>query len=393
MLRARCEKRKRAVKLSPLDGKIVSIKDLFDVKDEVTTAGSKILRDAMPASNTSPIVQRLRKAGAVIIGKTNMSEFAFHGIGTNPHFGTPGNAVNRLHVPGGSSSGAAVSAAEGSCDIAIGTDTGGSIRLPASFNGIAGYKPSQKRVTRAGAFPLSHSLDSIGGLARSLQACIDTDGVLAGVSHDDVQAMPLSDLRIALPRGLMIDEADLHVRAAFNEAVMRLRERGISIVDVNFDPFVIEIMGMLARGPIVAIEAAAIHKEWAMLRPQDYDPAVLFRIQMGLGISGADYIRALWKRSELISLYKKLMKGFNVMIAPTALTTAPLIADVLASNETFLKANARALRNCTVGNILDVCGLSLPCKTQGMPVGFMMMGVNGSDKTLMRAGLAVEGLI
>lgn len=383
----------RVIKLSAIDGKIISIKDLFDVKNDITTAGSKILRDAMPATRTALIVNRLRRAGAIVIGKTNMSEFAFHGMGTNPHFGTPGNAFNKAHVPGGSSSGAAVSAAEGSSDIAIGTDTGGSIRLPAAFNGIVGYKPSQKRITREGAFPLAHSLDSVGALAKTLQDCIDADGVMAGVKYD-IKPLSIKDIRFALPVGLMIDEATPEVSEAFNATVARLKKAGAMIEEVNFSPLVAEVMLMLARGPLVTIEAAAIHKDWVLSRPQDYDKPVIHRIEMGMRVSGADYIRTLWKRKELINHYNMLMRNFNVMIAPTALCTAPRIDEVLSSTETFLKHNAQALRNTTVGNLLDVCGLSLPCPdVTGLPVGFMMMGVNGSDKMLMAAGLEVERIL
>src|SRR3954471_23683870 len=173
-------RRQAGLSLGPLDGAIISIKDLFDVAGEVTTAGSKLRRDAAPASADAPVVTRLRRAGAVVIGKTNMVEFAFAGIGLNPHFGTPGNAADRSRIPGGSSSGAGVSVAEGTSDISIGSDTGGSVRIPAAFNGIVGFKPTAKRVPLEGAFPLSYSLDSIGPLARTVRDCAHADAVMAG---------------------------------------------------------------------------------------------------------------------------------------------------------------------------------------------------------------------
>src|SRR5687768_13253619 len=160
---------KSGISLGPLDGTIVSIKDLFDVKGEPTRAGSRILADAPPAAVDAPVVRRLRAAGAVIVAKTAMSEFAFTIVGINPHYGTPGNPADRTRVPGGSSSGAAVAAADGMCEIAIGSDTGGSVRVPAALCGIVGFKPSQWRVPIEGAFPLSFSLDSIGPLARSVE--------------------------------------------------------------------------------------------------------------------------------------------------------------------------------------------------------------------------------
>lgn len=375
----------RRTPLSPLDGRIISIKDLFDVKGEVTWAGSKILKDAPPAFSSSPIVTRLRDAGAVIIGKTNMSEFAFHGLGINHTFGTPLNAANPLHVPGGSSSGAAVSVGLGTSEIAIGTDTGGSIRLPAAFNGIVGFKPSQYRVTRKGAFPLSHSLDSIGSIAKNLQDCIDCDAVIAGAKLE----LAAPTRRLAVAKGGLVGEGSLEVQTAFKAALAKLN--GFELVEIDMQPLLTAVFELLASAPLVTIEAAAIHQDWILARPQDYYEPVLARISVGAKVTGANYIRGLWRRGELVAQFKAMMQGFDGLLLPTALVTAPLISEVESSLESFLAHNAKALRNCTFGNILDCCGASLPIRDlEGMPVGLQIMGANGMDASVLSVGLEVE---
>src|SRR3954451_18768087 len=222
------------ITLGPLDGVIISIKDLFDVAGEPTRAGSKARADAPPAATDAPIVQRLRKAGAVIVGKTNMSEFAFTGVGANPHFGTPGNPRDRTRVPGGSSSGAAVAVANDMCEIAIGTDTGGSTRIPAALCGVVGYKPTKSRVCTDGAFPLSPTLDSIGPLARSVEACAATDAVLAGEQPWLLEPATLKGLRLGLPKGLPLDDLELSVANRFEAEIDRLGRAGGQLVEMEF---------------------------------------------------------------------------------------------------------------------------------------------------------------
>src|SRR5947199_2326760 len=189
------------ISLGPLDGAIVTIKDRFDVTGEPTRAGSRIMADAPPAKADAPVVRRLRAAGAVIVAKTNMTEFAFSGGGANPHYGTPGNPADRARIPGGSSSGAAVAAADGMCQIAIGTDTGGSTRIPAALCGIVGFKPSQWRVPTTGAYPLSYMLDSVGPLARTVADCAGADAVLAGQESAPLEPTPVPGLRLGVPQG------------------------------------------------------------------------------------------------------------------------------------------------------------------------------------------------
>src|SRR5271170_4448680 len=247
--------------LGPLDGTIISIKDLFDVAGEPTRAGSKILaEEAKPATADAPVVRRLRAAGAVIVAKTNMTEFALGGIGANPHFGTPGNPSDRARVPGGSSSGAAVTAADGMCEIAIGTDTGGSVRIPAGLCGIVGFKPSRQRVPTAGAFPLSATLDSIGPLAKSVADCAKADAVMAGEDFAPLEPLPLAGLRFGIAQGFPLENLDATVAAAFAAAIERLEQAGVRVTRET--PRLLDEMRQVnAYGGIVQPEACAIHRD------------------------------------------------------------------------------------------------------------------------------------
>ncbi len=212
--------RKHGKPLGPLDGAIVSIKDLYDVAGEVTRAGSRVLADeGLVAAADAPVVKRLRAAGAVIVAKTNMSEFAFSGVGANPHFGTPGNPFDRARVPGGSTSGGAVAVADGMCEIAIGTDTGGSTRIPAALCGLVGWKPSKQRVPTDGAFPLSFTLDSIGPMAKSVADCALADAVMAGEAVPRIEPVPLAGLRLGIWQGMPFDGIDATVTAAWTAAL------------------------------------------------------------------------------------------------------------------------------------------------------------------------------
>src|SRR5215813_12058388 len=218
---------------SPLAGLPISIKDLFDVSGERTLAGSKALDDSPPAAGDAPVVTRLKAAGAVLVGRTNMTEFAFSGVGINPHYGTPGNPHDRSRIPGGSSSGAGVSVPDGMAAVAIGTDTGGSVRIPAAFCGLVGFKPTQARVPRDGASPLSSSLDSIGPLARSTEDCAIVDAIMAGEEPVIPEAIPVEGLRLAVPQTIMLDALEPAVAAAFERACAVLGRAGARLLDVK----------------------------------------------------------------------------------------------------------------------------------------------------------------
>ena len=386
--RARAGKR-----LGPLDGRVLSIKDLFDVAGEATTAGSKLLRDAEPAARDALVVGRLREAGAVIIGKTNMTEFAFSGVGINPHYGTPGNALDASRIPGGSSSGAAVSVARGIAEIAIGSDTGGSVRIPAALNGLVGFKPTQARVPRDGAFPLSYTLDTLGPLCRSVLDAAATDSVLAGIADE---ALPLRDvrgLRLGVPRGLLFSQAQDEVLAAVEQAISQLAGAGAKLSDEALDDLLGEPSRLQERGTLVAAEAAWIHRDWVSTRPELYDPIVLGRIRRGQTLDAATYVGIKQARAALLPALDARLAGLDALVMPTVSLLAPRIDEVQAE-DVFLRTNARLLRNPSVFNFFDLPALSLPLPRQGGPaVGLMLVGRRGADRELLALGAAVERLL
>lgn len=379
--------------LGPLDGRIVSIKDLFDVAGERTTAGSVLLKESDPAPHDALVVSHLRAAGAVIIGKTNMTEFAFSGIGINPHYGTPGNALDVHRIPGGSSSGAAVSVARGMADIAIGSDTGGSVRIPAALNGLVGFKPSQARVSRKGAFPLSATLDSIGPLCRSVQDAAATDGVLAGDAHQALPQRGVPGLRLGVPRGLLFSQADAEVLAAVERALAQLADAGAKVSDETLDTILAEPFRLQERGPLVSAEAAWVHRAWTESKAQAYDPRVLNRIRRGQTMDAVSYVGIMQGRAALMPALDARMAELDALVLPTVPLLAPRI-DALQSDDAFFSANALMLRNPSVFNFLDLPALSLPVQAAGAQgVGLMLVGRRGGDRELLAIGAAVEALL
>jgi aspartyl-tRNA(Asn)/glutamyl-tRNA(Gln) amidotransferase subunit A len=381
------------VSLGPLDGKIVSLKDLFDVAGEVTRAGSKVLADeGKPAERDAPIVQRLRGAGAVIIAKTNMSEFAFTGIGVNPHYGTPGNPADRARVPGGSSSGAAVTVGDGMCDIAIGTDTGGSVRVPAALCGVTGFKPSRQRVPTAGAFPLSGSLDSIGPLARNIADCANVDAVMAGEAPWTLEPAPLAGLRIGVAQGAPIENLDDTVGKRFPAALDRLEKAGARLSKEAL-PLVGDMTDVLSRISLLVAEAYAIHRDRLARRAADIDPIIVGRTEKGRDISSADYIDTLQARARLIRAMDARLADLDVLVMPTTPVVAPRF-DEVAEPKAFMARNAVILRNTTIVNFFDCCAVSLPLPREGgLPVGLMLIARNGQDRLLLRIAAAVERVL
>ena len=377
--------------LGPMDGKVVAIKDLFDVAGEITRAGSIALRDAPRAPTDATVVRRLRSAGAVIVAKTNMSEFAFTGFGINPHFGTPGNPADRARVPGGSSSGSAVAAADGMCDIGIGTDTGGSCRIPAALCGIVGYKPSKFRVPTDGAFPLSFTLDSVGPLARSVADCAAADAVMAGDPAWTVEPASLNGLRFGIPQGLPLQNMDSTVQARFSEAVAALKRAGARISDETI-PLLDEPARVQAKASFSSIESYAIHRKLLMQHGDDYDPMVRTRIEVGRDINAADYIDMQRQRTALVHAMDERLSGFDGLIMPTVPIVAPKIAD-LSDPAAAREPNLLLLRNPALANFFDLCAISLPLPRQGgLPTGLMVFARNGHDHQLFRIAAAMERL-
>jgi aspartyl-tRNA(Asn)/glutamyl-tRNA(Gln) amidotransferase subunit A len=376
--------------LGPFDGTIVSIKDLFDVAGEPTRAGSKVLaEEAAPAKADATIVQRLRAAGGVIVAKTNMTEFAFSGIGANPHFGTPGNPRDRTRVPGGSSAGAPISVADGMCEIAVGTDTGGSVRIPASLCGLVGFKPSRQRVPTDGAFPLSTTLDSIGPIGNSVADCAAADAVMAGEDILPLEPIALAGLRFGVAEGLPLDRLDDTVAAAFALAVKRLDDAGVRVTHETLALF--DDMGEInAKGGISPYEACAIHRDRMNRRAGDIDPNVRARIERGCATSAADYADMVRQRERLVQAMDARLATLDAVLMPTTSIVAPTIAEV-ADSKTFAARNAAVLRNTAIINFFDLCAISLPLQAK-LPVGLMLIARNGHDHRLLRIAAATAQL-
>ena len=380
-----------AAPLSAIAGMPVSIKDLLDVAGEPTQAGSVVLKDAPPATADAVVVSRLRRAGAAIIGKTNMTEFAFSGVGLNPHYGTAANPADSTvpRIPGGSSSGAAVSVAAGICVAAIGSDTGGSIRIPAALCGLTGFKPTARRVPATGALPLSTTLDTICAMAHSVGDCIAMDRIIA----DDVlniPTLPLKGLRLAVPQTLMLDDMDKHVAATFARTLSRLSAAGAVIIETT--------MAILPDyrplGMFSAAEAYAWHRQLLASSEQGYDRRVSKRIKLGATLSAADYIDLHAARKRWIAAMEAEFAPFDAVIMPTVPIVAPLIAELEASDDAFFNANALLLRNTASINILDGCAISIPCHESGsLPVGLSIAGTANSDSRILAVALAVESLL
>ena len=379
------------VSLGPLDGRIVSIKDLFDVAGEPTRAGSKILaEEAAPAAADAAIVRRLRAGGAIIVAKTNMTEFAFSGIGANPHFGTPGNPRDRARIPGGSSSGAAVAVADGIGEIAIGTDTGGSVRIPAALCGLIGWKPSRQRIPTDGAFPLSWSLDSVGPIANSVADCARADAVMAGEDFVPLEPMPLAGLRFGIAQGLPLDRLDDTVAAAFNAAVKALDGAGVRLSRETVSLFD-DMAAVNAKGGISPPEACALHRDRIKRRGAEIDPNVRARIERGCAVSAADYIDMQRERARLLPAMDARLASLDALIMPTCSIVAPTLAEV-ADAKVFAARNAALLRNTAIVNFFDLCAVTLPLPA-ALPVGLMLIARNGADRSLLRMAAAVAPIV
>jgi aspartyl-tRNA(Asn)/glutamyl-tRNA(Gln) amidotransferase subunit A len=372
----------------------VSIKDLFDIKGQVTRAGSRALEDSASAEKDATAVARLRRAGFVVIGRTNMTEFAYSGIGINPHYGTPKSAWQRSvgHVPGGSSSGAAVSIVDRMAYGALGTDTGGSCRIPAAYNGIVGYKPTQRRVPLDGGVPLSFSLDSFGPLANSVQCCATLDAVLADEQLAVISRRPIKGMRLAVPTTVALDDLDDAVAKTFERSLATLARAGAQIEHIDVPEF-LDVGLMNAKGGFAAAESYAWHRYLLTSKGDEYDPRVSVRILRGEAITAAEYIDLLNARRSLIARIAVRLAPYDALVLPTTANTPPKIAD-LADDKAFTVANLRSLRNCTLINMIDGCAISLPAHREGeVPVGLMLASTGGSDRRIFELAAGMEGAI
>jgi aspartyl-tRNA(Asn)/glutamyl-tRNA(Gln) amidotransferase subunit A len=383
--------------LPPLAGLAVSVKDLFDVAGAPTTAASAVLADAPRAEADCPAVARLRAAGAALVGHTNLSEFAFSGVGLNPHHGTPANPATRAldaqpRVPGGSTSGGAVSVATGAAWAALGSDTGGSIRIPAALQGLVGFKSTQRLVPLDGAIPLSTSLDTACAITRSVRDAVLLHEVLAA-RRVQLQPRPMALWRFAVPTTLMLDGLDAHVAAAFEAALRRLRDAGAVIHEMPLPPLA-ELATLNAQGGLPAAESWAGHRRRLEADGHRYDPRVAARIRRGASISAADHIELLAARRGWIARMESALAGFDALLAPTVPIVAPPISPLLADDAAFFAVNGALLRNPSAINFLDGCAISLPChEPGGWPVGLMLAAPALADDRLLTAALAVEAAL
>jgi aspartyl-tRNA(Asn)/glutamyl-tRNA(Gln) amidotransferase subunit A len=383
--------RKGGARRSPVDGLPVSLKDLFDVAGDVTRAGSKVLEKNGPARTDAAAVARLRAAGAVFVGRTNMVEFAFGTTGINPHYGTPKNPWDRAtgRIPGGSSSGAAVAQADGMCAMALGSDTRGSIRIPAALCGITGFKPTTRRVPREGAFPLSYTLDSIGPLANSVACCAAYDAILAGEPPEPLPELPAKALRLLLPKSEVRDGLDPEVAEGFESSLERLKRAGALITEKPLPEFDRQ-SEYFKGGGYAGAEAYAIHRRNAD-RLGDYDPRVAKRVMLGKDLSAADYVDFGLLRAEFQREIESQLAPFDAFLLPTVPCIAPPIAEVNAADEAYFRWNMRILRIVGLINFLDGCAASLPCHARGAaPVGLMVCGPAMSDRRILAVAAAVE---
>ena len=384
--------RRNGIVPSPIAGIPISIKDLFDVAGDVTRAGSIVLGDAPPAIADAPSIARLRAAGAVIIGRTNMTEFAYGAHGMNSHYGTPANPWDRTgkRIPGGSSSGAAISLTDAMCWGAIGSDTGGSVRIPAALCGVTGFKPTQRRVPLEGAFPLSPTRDSIGPLANSVACCALLDAIMANTVPEVPQAVPLKGLRLAVPTTLLLDGLAPEVSMAFSAALRKIADAGAVVTEFEFPELADEI-ALSARANFSAVEAYAIHRQRLADQSHLFDPRIARRLMLGKDMLAADYFELIQARQRLMRSAAQRTARFDALLAPTVPIIAPTMAEMNASDEVFLRNNSLLLRNCAPFNFLDRPALSLPCHESGSaPVGLMLIGETLQDKRVLAIGLGIE---
>ena len=378
----------------PFAGIPISIKDLFDVAGETTTAGSEVLAGAPPAAATAPAISRLMAVGFVLIGRTNMTEFAFSGVGINPHYGTPKSPWDRAagRIAGGSSSGAAVSVSDGFAYGAIGTDTGGSCRIPAALCGITGFKPTARRVPLTGVLPLSPSLDSVGPMANSVACCAALDAIMAG---EDARALPetgVSGLRLVLPVDLAFMDIEPAVERALDRAVARLEKAG-ALIDRRDFPVFDDIGAAHARGGFAPAEAFAWHRGLLATDAHRYDPRVASRIIPGGEMSAADYFVLLQARARIVRRFAADMAEYDALILPTVPLAPPRIAD-FAPEEAYRRLNYLLLRNPSMINFVDGCAISLPCHAPGeAPAGLMLAAPAMADARLLGIAGSVEGVL
>jgi aspartyl-tRNA(Asn)/glutamyl-tRNA(Gln) amidotransferase subunit A len=372
----------------------ISLKDLFDIAGEPTPAGSRALADTPAATTHAPVVQRMLAAGFVPMGRTNMTEFAFSGLGINPHYGTPCSPWDRAskRIPGGSSSGTAVSVSDGMAVAGLGTDTGGSCRIPAAFCGIVGYKPTALRVPITGVLPLAPSLDSVGPLAPSVTCCAVIDALLAGEIPSPPMPATLNGLRLGVPTNVVLDGMDAIVSSAFDRALATLSQAGARVIHMRVAEFD-ELPAVNAKGGFAASEAYAWHRSLLATKGGQYDPRIRVRIERGERMTAVDYLELVAARQRLIASFDARTRDVDALIMPTVPIVPPRIADLDDERE-YNRINLHILRNTAFFNFFDRCSISLPCEEAGEPpVGLMLVGETMGDARLFSIAAAVEAAL
>lgn len=387
--------RKEERHTSPFTGIPISIKDLFDVAGMITTAGSHVLDNLLPATDDATIVQRLRNAGFIVTGRTNMTEFAYSGLGINAHFGTPASPYDRStrRIPGGSTSGGAVSVSDSMAAATIGTDTGGSTRIPAAMCGIVGFKPTAERVPQSGCVPLSPSLDSIGPMANTVTCCAVLDTVMSGGDRIELTPYPQVGLRLGVLDGFVLENLDREVETAYQHVLEKFSKRGILTKTINL-PELENFQAHVNRSSIVAGEAYAWHQHYLSTRWDHYDPWVRDRIEGGRAFSAADYISTVERRRICQSETLRRCNGLDALVLPTVPIIPPPIAELIQDHECSAATNLLTLRNTSIANTLNAPSVTIPCHApDSPPVGFMLLGTTGQDDKLLSIALSLESMI
>jgi aspartyl-tRNA(Asn)/glutamyl-tRNA(Gln) amidotransferase subunit A len=380
----------RGIDLGPLQGVPLALKDLMDTEGEVTAAGSKVLAENPPALADCPAARRLDEAGAVFLGKTTMTELAFSGLGLNPHFGTPANAFDAARLPGGSSSGVAAAVARGLACAAVGSDTGGSVRIPAAYNNLVGLKTTDGSIPMEGITPLSITLDTLGPIARTVEDGWHLWRALSAQAPAPFAPDDVKGLKLLAPVAVLQEGLDPSVEEAFVETCALLETLG---AQVRRDEGAIlrEIGAAHGRyGSFPSLEALALYEDLIEARGEDMDPRVSTRILQFRDRKAKDYIRLVLKRKEIQKAFWAEFGDIDAIVAPTVAVLPPRFADV-EMDEAYFRLNNLVLRNTMVFNFLGVPAVSVPAGfKEGLPVGFMIAARPHGEALALSVAHALE---
>ena len=374
--------------LSPtaLSGALISVKDLFDVEGYVTRAGSKVFSGQAVAMEDAQAILRLKKSGAIVVGKTNMTELAYSGLGLNPHYGTPDNPVLPGHIPGGSSSGGAVSVATGAVDIAIGTDTGGSVRIPAAFTGLVGFKPSQNSVSRSGCRDLSTSLDSIGPMAKSVDHCELAWRCMSGSTDPGTV---IKEPNVIVPANFGMSELDSEVKNGFRRLLKHLNDQEWEIQQRQVE--MLEYYNQVPAWHFSSVESRRIYADEYADQFEKMDPRVTSRMARADEISAIDYCATLNMRESLIRAAQEELRS-SFLLMPTVAIMPPAL-ETLDDDDEYNRLNLLALRNTSMANVIDGCSITLPFTDNTNVLAAMLTTAGGRDQQLLALARRLETAI